>query len=111
MAFAEGPIIDAEHPWRGHRDHGGATDQAQQGGWTGGHSQTLNNPGPRLATECERQQTHHPREALGPPSLRSADGGQPFGEDPTCAGRLAAKELADAEMEPNRLTAPWQISD
>jgi hypothetical protein len=83
MAFAEGPIVDPERPWRGRRDHGRATDQAEQGGRAGRHPEALNNPGAGLATQRERQETHHLGEASGPTSVAIHHAGQPFGEDPT----------------------------
>ena len=92
-------------------DHGRAADQAEQGGWTGRHPQATNDPGSRLATQCERQEAHHLGEANGPTSIGGHHCGQPFGEDPTRAGRLAAEELADAQLKTDRLTAPRQISD
>ena len=46
-----------------------------------------------------------------PPSVRGDEVRQPFGEDPPRAGRLAAVELADTQVETDRLATPWQVSD
>jgi hypothetical protein len=111
MAFAEGPIIDAEHPGSrliGDRD---TRNEAQQSGCTGGHPPALNDPGPRLTSQRKGQNAEDRHKARRPPSVRSDDVWQPFGEDPPRASRLAAVELADTQVESDRLATPWQVSD
>src|SRR3954454_2120501 len=111
MALPLRPVVDPKRPWRGSLDHGRPADQSEQGGWTGRHPKATDNPGSGLTTQGEREQTDYLGQARGPASIRGDHPGQPFGEDPTRAGRLTAEELADAELETDRLTSPWQVSD
>ena len=67
--------------------------------------------GPGLTSERERQDTKDRLESRRSPSVRSDEVRQPFREDPPRAGRLAAEELADMQVETDRLTTPWQVSD
>jgi hypothetical protein len=105
------PVVDPKRPWRGRLDHGRTADQAEQGGWTGRHPKTTNNPGSGLATQGEGQEAHHLGKTNGAASIGGHHCGQPFGEDPTRAGRLAAEELAGTKLETDRLTAPREVSD
>ena len=47
------------------------------------HAPIPDDPGPELATQSERQQTHHLGEARGPARVGGHHGWQPLGEDAT----------------------------
>jgi hypothetical protein len=110
MASAERPVVDAEHPRRRSLRHGGTPHYAQERGRAGRHPEPAHEPSPRLATQRERQQAEDRLEPRRPPSVRGHEPRQPFGEDPPRAGWLAAQELADMQVEPDRLATPWQVS-
>ena len=103
MPLPEGPVVDAKHAWRCCLADGCAADRAEQGGWTGRHPEPAHEPSPRL-TQTEGQQPNHLGETDGSASERRHHGGESFREDPTRAGRLAAEELANAEVELDRPT-------
>jgi hypothetical protein len=111
VAFAEGPVIDAEHPGSRLLRYRDTANEAQQGGWTGGHAQALNDPGPRLTSQRKGQNAEDRFKPRRSPSVRGNEVGQPFGEDPTRANWLTAEELADMQEETDREATPWQVSD
>jgi hypothetical protein len=111
MALAKGPVIDAEDAGGRSLHNGGTPHHAQECGRASRHPEPAHEPSPRLATQRERQQTEDRLEPRRPPSVRVYDVRQLFGEDPPGAGWLTAEELADMEVETNRVATPWQISD
>lgn len=48
-------------------------------------------------------------EPQGAPCPGGDDGGQPFGEDAAVTGAIAAKPLADAELEAHPILRPGQV--
>jgi hypothetical protein len=110
LAFAQGAIIHAEDGGRGKRRGRLPAEQAQQ-----------RVPAPPLvpwvaeahpSRPAERHAEGH--EALGEPpgtpGPRGGDRGEPFGKDAAVTAAIAAKPLADAQLEAHAILCPRQIS-
>ena len=68
---------------------------------------------PRLHPSCPPERHAEGDQALGQPQGApgpgSGDGGQAFGEDTAMAGAIAAKPLADTQLEAHPILRPGQV--
>ena len=64
---------------------------------------------PGLPTQRHAERDEALSEPQGAPGPGGRDGGQPFGEDTTRTGAVAAKPLADTELEAHPLLRPGQV--
>jgi hypothetical protein len=106
LAFAQGAIIHAEDGGRGKRRGRLPAEQAQQ-----------RVPAPPLVpwvAEAHPSRPAEGHEALGEPQgtpgPRGGDRGEPFGQDAAVTAAMAAKPLADAQLEAHAILYPRQIS-
>ena len=109
LAFAQGEIIHAEDGGRGKRRDRLPAEQAQQR--VPAHHQVPRGAEVHPSRPAERHAEGH--KALGKPQRAprpgGRDGGQPFGEDMAAAMAIAAKPLADAQLEAHAILRPGQI--
>ena len=109
LAFPEGEIIHPEHGGRGERRGRLPTEQAQQGVPAHGQTPALAQANASLAAQGEAHRDKTLSEPQRAPRPGGGDRRQPFGEDATAAGTIAAEPLADAELEAHAVRCPRQI--
>ena len=109
VAFPQGEIVHPPHPGRG-EDRPRQPAQPTQPGVTA-HGEVPRaaelHPGP--APERQTQGNQALGEPQGAPGPGGRDGGQPFGADPARTGAMAAKPLADAQLEAHAIRRPGQV--
>ena len=90
VALPQREVVHAEHPWGTARGAGGAADHPQQG----------------IPADDEAQRPTQPH---GPPGPRRDNIRQALGEDAAGACRLAAEQLADAELPCDPVATPREV--
>ena len=111
MPFPEGKIVHSQHPGCGHSGQRQLSEQAQQRVPAHHHVPRVAEVHPSRPAQRHAEGDKALGEPQGAPGPGSRDGGQPFGEDTAVTGAVAAKPLADAELEAHPILRPGQIRE
>ena len=111
VPFPQGEVIHPQHPGRGERRGRLLAEHAQQGVAAHHHVPRVAELHPSLPPKRPAEGDEALREPLGTPRPGGRHGGQAFGEDTTRTGAIAAKPLADAQLEAHPILGPGQIGE
>ena len=109
LPFAQGEIVHPQHPRRGQDGLRQPAEQAQQRVPAHHQSPRVAEMHPRLAPQGDAEGDQALSEPQRAPSPGSRHGGEAFGEDTTRTGAIAAKPLADAQLEAYPILRPGQV--
>ena len=109
VPFPQGEIVHAEDGGRGERRGRLPTEEAQQRVPAHPHVPRVADVHPSRPAERHAEGDQALGEPQGAPGPGGRDGGQPFGEDATVTRAIAAKPLADAELEAHPILRPGQV--
>jgi hypothetical protein len=109
MAPPPGPLVETNSlkVWRG-RDRR-PTDQAEQGGWTGGEPQTAGEVGAGVAAEGHADRPQDGDQSPGFSRISGHQLWQALREDTALTVRVPADEFPHPELEANHACAPGEV--
>ena len=109
MPFPQRKIVHTQHPGGGQRRGWLAAEPTQQGVTADAHVPLMTEAHPSLPAQREAQGDQALGEPQRAPCPGGRDGRQPFGEDAAVTGAIAAKPLADAQLEAHAILRPGQV--
>jgi len=105
--FAPTPIVHAENLGRAGVRQCRRHHRTQEGDTTDWDTELGEQACAGRTTDGDAEDDDDRREASRALAERSGDRGQPFGEDPACAGRVVTEPTAGMQLHPNRDPLPW----
>jgi hypothetical protein len=109
VPFPQGEIVHPEHPGRGHSGQRQLPEQAQEGVPAHHHVPLVAKLHPGGAPQGHAEGAQALGQPQGAPGPGSRHRGQAFGEDTATAGTIAAKPLADAQLQGHAILCPGQV--
>ena len=109
LAFPQGKIIHTEHSGGGAGRDGLPAKQAQQGVAAQHHVPRVAELHPSLPPKRPAEGDEALHEPQRAPRPGGSHRGQPFGEDTTLTGAIAAQPLADAPLQGHPILGPGQV--
>jgi hypothetical protein len=109
MPFPQRKIVHPQHPGCGQRRGWLAAEPAQQGVAADGHVPLMAEVHPSLPPKRPAEGDQALCEPQRAPRPGGGHGGQAFGEDAARTGAIAAKPLADAQLQGHLILRPGQV--
>jgi hypothetical protein len=109
VPFPQGEIVHPEHPGRGQSGQRQLPEQAQESVPAHHHVPLVAKLHPSCAPQGHAEGAQALGQPQGAPGPGSGHRGQAFGEDTATAGTIAAKPLADAQLQVHPILCPGQV--